>query len=67
MLGLIITLEALIGREDILRDGEAMRRGIERPEVGTKNHDAEIDVHVVMSHSHSLLEVVGQVLAKAHI
>ena len=67
MLCLVVLLEAVIGDQDVSRNNETVLWRIEWPEVCTENHNAKVDVHVVVVLFHAFFERVRQVLAKAHI
>ena len=44
-----------------------MRGWIEWPEVGTEDHDAEVDIVVVMILLHAFLELVSQIFTETHV
>ena len=40
---------------------------IKWPEFGSKDHNAECNVHIIVVLLHTFLKLIGQVLAKTHI
>lgn len=44
-----------------------MRRRVEWPEVGTKDHDIKGDLHVIVVLLHPFLERIGEILTQAHV
>ena len=64
---LVVLRETVVKGQDIGGDDEVMLGRSERPEVRTEDHDAEVDVHVVMVLLHTFLELVREILAQAHV
>ena len=67
MLRLVVLGEPVIRGQDLGWDDKVVVWGIEGPEVGTENHDAKVDVHVVVVLLHPFFELVGQVFAQTHV
>ena len=67
VLRLVVSLEAIVYRDDCLRDDEVVRWRVQRPEVRAKDHDAEVDVVVVVVLCHALLKLLSEVLAERHV
>lgn len=67
MLGLVVLLEALVRGLDGGGNDEAVLGGVEGPEVGAEDHDAEGDVHVVVVLLHALFEGVREIFAQTHV
>jgi hypothetical protein len=67
MLGLVVELKAVVSFVQVFRNIELVAWRCERPEVGTQDHDCEIDIVRIWSSLLSLLELLRQVLAETHI
>ena len=67
MLLLVVLGETFIRGKDISGNSKLMIRGIKGPEVGSKDHNAECNVHIIVVLLHTFLKLIGQVLAKTHI
>ena len=68
MLHLIIPLEAVVCREDLLRDCELVCGRMKWPEVRAEDHDTETDLIVIgVGLLDASLELLSEVLTQTHI
>jgi len=67
VLHLVVLLESVVSGEDFGGDNKFVVGRIEWPEVGSEDHDAETNLHVVVILFHSALERVGEIFAETHI
>lgn len=54
-------------RLDISGNDEIVIGRVERPEVRAKNHDAEVDIHIIVTLLHTLFKLICEIFAQAHV
>jgi hypothetical protein len=64
---LVVFLESIVRWQDFCRDNKVVVGSAQWPEIGSKDHDTEVDVHIVVVRLHAFLELIGKILAQAHI
>lgn len=67
MLLLVVLRKSVINGKNVSGDDEVTGRWVEWPEVGTEDHDAEGNVHVIMVLLHTLLELISKILTETHV